>query len=251
MIKVLVAQFRNEALRLRHWLTYNAHQGVDFFILCDDFSDDNSEAVIKKTLRQGQYLLLKTDGEGTLMGTTDNKPGHAAVPELSFHMRICRSYNAGLQIAKKTLGNCLVGFLDVDEFLHTPDPTQKAWDVLLSQVENDPLGYISVYSLDVSDRYEIKDESFILSDACNYRWCFDEFKGNIVHERHKSACLSSVIQEIPQLEGWGIHTCGQPKANFIVGPDRLRIHHYRKPSMAPRFSCFDDTLVRKLKCVCF
>ncbi len=244
----IITQAKDQGNRLENWVLYHLEQGFDTFIYFDDFSEDDSIGIMESLRdRYGINIIIKySDGVGNRMSREAMQNSESYGGDTSINYRIIRSFNSGLNIAKKVNPNSICAFIDVDEFL-VSNTDDKAADIIAEHMsKNKDLIYI--HSFDVEDRYSI-DNWYTSNPETRMRWDYESRSKSDFRNRGKSACIANSIEEIFQLPNY-VHQLREIKDGEDVSFndfDKLRIHHFRKPNLPTSTIQYaeDRTLIEK------
>lgn len=103
---LICSVFKNEAPYLKEWIDFHHRQGVEAFYLINNRSTDNYKEVLKPYIDRSLVVLHDTEHDG--MDT----------------MIQASEFNNLLDIIKAEQGeHCWVAYIDVDEFLFSPEKT--------------------------------------------------------------------------------------------------------------------------------
>lgn len=242
---VAVTQAKDQQERLLSWFLYHHEQGFDTFIYYDDYSEDDTIKKINyiKEKYQINIIVRNTDGIGYKANIKETKNSNSYGGILSLNTRIIRSYNSATKMIREINSNAIVAYIDVDEYL-VPEYNKKVINVLdenLFKFNN----HIYVQSFDVQDTFSFDEELYIISQSTSKRWDYESRQNTIFNSRGKSIINLNnftYMKELPNV----VHTIldngheGVLPPNSSIDYNKLRIHHYRKPSLEPNIKLVED-----------
>ncbi len=233
----IISQFKNECKRLEEWIMYHFCQGIDSFILFDDFSQDDSRSILNR-IQQKIPISIQ------IFNTDEN----CGIDYNRYIKRQARSISKGLQIASHVNSECICYIIDVDEFLNGNDLSKTISEITSDLFSSMAQSHIYVQSFDVRDDFSL-EKSLLNQESSKWRWDEIERSKTIYKDRGKSVIKASKLHEIPQKGGYIHYLITDDGKNFPVNnkihSDILRIHHYRQNSGIRSFPKFDDTLYNR------
>jgi len=228
----LITQLRNEEVKIEKWLLYNFAEGIDHAIIFDDQSTDRTIEILKN-FPKDKITILPTDGIG------EKKRSHSEA------MRVCRSFNKGLQyVRKKYPGDHQIAFFDCDEFV-TSDKNDQTFVLLNTLHREKNINHFYIRSLDVHYSFQFT-KNFASDPATKTRWK-DVFGIFILSGKSVIFSNSTSVKEIPEKESM-VHHMGLTKNLTFCDKSIARIHHYRSPTRkkAPEYEQ-DESVFNKLR----
>jgi len=228
MKHVMITQIKNQQERIFDWLLYHYKEGIDTFIIFDDYSEDDTIKEIEsfKEKYGVELQLHMTDEKGRNYTIEQSKNSETYGSDKNLNDRILRSYTRGNDIVKKINPNAFCYFFDVDEFL-VSDEKYKVTEVVESLFE-DGHNQLLIYNFDVAHNYNL-EKGFIYQNEQYFRWDYDDVNS---HKVWKTRCKCVLISKYCE------------KANFVHGIlsdgsgthqvrnyEKLRMLHYRIPNL--------------------
>lgn len=228
MKHVMITQLKNQEERIFDWLLYHYKEGIDTFLIFDDYSEDDTIKEIEsfKEKYQVELQLYMTDEKGRNYTIEQSKNSEIYGSDKGLNDRILRSYTKGNDIVKQINPNAFCYFLDVDEFL-VSDENYKICEVVESLFESE-YNQLFIYNFDVSHNYNL-EKGCVHKNENYFRWDYDDVNS---HKVWKTRCKCVLISKYCE------------KANFVHGiiPDtsktlqvrdykKLRMLHFRIPNL--------------------
>lgn len=215
---VVVTMAQNEGSNLNEWIDFHILQGVDYFVIYDHLSTDNTTEVLGKYPRS----LVK------VIPLTIREPHRARIHMARECMRESKGY------AKK------VAFIDVDEYIFSPVMNTTALEMIEDAFGSDPtIGGIGLNWLCFGFPCETLGQELNLESTSVVRNCtYRADKGHHVNHHIKTIFNPGAITE-KYTDPHGFHympgfRCVDTSGRTIEGPfnrrdfpiDKLRLHHY-------------------------
>lgn len=215
----IVTMAQNEGNNLKEWIDFHVRQGVDYFVVYDHLSTDNTRQV----LDQFPPSLVR------VIPLTVKEP-HAA-----------RIHMAREMIRESKRYAHFVAFIDVDEFLFSPDPGVNALDIIRSIFSSDTtIGGIGLNWLTFGTCCEKLGQELKLKSSSIVKNCtFRADKGHSINHHIKTVFRPNTVAD-RYTDPHGLHykpgfRCTDTNGKTIEGPfnrdpdfptDKLRLHHY-------------------------
>lgn len=238
---------RNCGWRIEEWVRYHARLGVEKFLIYDDSSADDTQAIIRGLAKEFDIRALETDKLGAYV--SGNGPNYYG-GNVSVVARLARSYKSGLEVAKSE-GAKWAGVFDLDEFV-VPVSERDCRAVFLKDyfveriTANTPRIYVHSFDMRVPST-RVSD----LTASCQTSWSKQtkNFAQNgLYRERGKSFINLSVwsgrcdcvhnIDGSPCInEGDDTRLSEEHRRKCLAFNDNIRINHYRSP---PMINIFDS-----------
>lgn len=138
----VVAIIKNERDYIEEWLNFYIISGVDHFYIYDNDSNDDTEKLLQKYIKQGLIDYVKMPGE----------------------KRQCDAYNEAIQTGRKECRYMII--VDLDEFLFCSDKNEKLKDQIERVFDSDKHigGIIVNWLLFGSNGLERKPEGLVIEN---------------------------------------------------------------------------------------
>ena len=244
MKNYLVTQTKNEAKRLENWMAYHQSQGFDGVIFFDDFSSDETQTTLDQIESKYKFeiIRLETDGLGGIHNTGNS---NIYGTDSSFHYRLVRSYNKGIEIAKSKSSDALCAIIDVDEFLVSNENCPLV-EVMRGMMKEKCVSQLYIQSLDVNDNFTFDD--WVTNQlVTTKRWDYAERNKTKFRTRGKSVVFANSAGIIPEINN-SVHVLSstnmpEDSPMFVKDYNNLRIHHFRKPIMDKDIPLVEDFIL--------
>jgi len=228
MKHVMITQLKNQEERIFDWLLYHHKEGIDNFIIFDDFSQDNTLGEIDdfRTKYNVSLQVHNTDERGRNYSIEQSKNSEIYGSDKALNDRILRSYTRGNNIVKEINPKAFCYFFDVDEFLVT-DEENKISDIVES-LFIDGHNQLLIYNFDVAHNYNL-EKGFIYKNENYFRWDYNDVNS---HKVWKTRCKCIVISEHCKIANF-VHGIlpNRDKTIEIRNYSKLRMHHFRIPNL--------------------
>jgi len=228
MNHVMITQIKNQEERIFDWLLYHYKEGIDTFIIFDDYSEDNTIKEIESFREKFkvELQLNKTDERGHNYTIEQSKNSETYGFDEVLNNRILRSYTKGNEIVKEINPNAFCYFFDVDEFL-VSDEKNKMTEVVESIFE-DGYNQLLIYNFDVLHNYVLQ-KGFIYENENYYRWDYDDMNSHVIWKtRCKCVLISKYCEKVNFVHGIISDTS---KTLQVRDYEKLRMLHFRIPNL--------------------
>lgn len=215
----IVTMSQNEGNNLHEWIDFHVKQGVDYFVIYDHNSTDNTRDVLKKYPSSLVRVIPLTIAE----------PHKARVHMAREMMRESKKYAR------------FVAFTDVDEYLFSPTKNTTALKVIESVFDSDgSIGGVGVNWLTFGTKCETLGEELRLKTSGIVENCTHRADKSHPVNHHIKTVFKPHALEPKYTDPHGFHykpgfRCVDTNGSTISGPfnrtpdfptDKLRLHHY-------------------------
>lgn len=227
----VIAQIKNEARRLPHWLDYYSKFGCDFFIACDNPSD-GSEELLKSVSSKYDITVISTGSKEDIYTENPNIYG-----DKKLWLRILDSYDRLFDLVVEKHGRSRWMLpCDPDEFLVVKNPFGFMCSMFL--VVEQGGGGLSMSSYNFGSPFNLDSPVPVYFQSCN-RW------GKL--EREKAGCaktIKSLIYCGGAQKPIKIHdgdSGGHPRIE--IDESIAMINHYRNFCPFPHYPVLDPDIL--------